>query len=393
MARPDFPMFDADNHFYEPQDCFTRHIDPKSRDQAIRFVTDGPEPTVVIGDKPYTYGAVYTDRCPRPGSLIEFLKTLKKGAQGYASAMDQDMPMAFQDRDARLAMMDEQGVESTIMLPTLGVTVEHFMRDDIEKTYANLEAFNRFVGEDWGFAYQDRIFGVAMLSLLDRDRGVAELERVLAQGARIIHLVAGPQGRRSPADPYFDPFWARVAEANAVVAFHSSESGYNELYSTVWGEEPNPKPFEQSAFQWMNCFGDRPIIETLTSLIFMNLFDRFPTLRVASIEHGSIWVRYILESIDKKKGMGRNGPWPGGRLTRRPSEIFREHVYVAPFPEDDVPALIELLGKERVLGGSDFPHPEGMSQPEDFFGLVQGESAEVQRLVMRDNARRLLGLH
>ena len=91
--------------------------------------------------------------------------------------------------------------------------------------------------------------------------------------------------------------------------------------------------------------------------------------------------------------MGRNGPWPGGRLTRRPSEIFREHVYVAPFPEDDVPALIELLGKERVLGGSDFPHPEGMSQPEDFFGLVQGESAEVQRLVMRDNARRLLGLH
>ena len=70
---------------------------------------------------------------------------------------------AFQDRDARLALMDEQGVESTIMLPTLAVTVEHFMRDDIPQTYANLEAFNKFVDEDWGFAYQDRIFSPELI--------------------------------------------------------------------------------------------------------------------------------------------------------------------------------------------------------------------------------------
>ena len=103
-------------------------------------------------------------------------------------------------------------------------------------------------------------------------------------------------------------------------------------------------------------------------------------------------MRYVLESIDKKKGMGRNGPWPGGRLLGRPSEIFREHVYLTPFPEDDVPALIELMGPTRVLCGSDYPHPEGMAAPHDFFDLVGGLDTGVQRLVMRENARRLLGL-
>ncbi|MCH2172416.1 amidohydrolase [Myxococcota bacterium] len=386
-----YPIFDADNHYYEAHDCFTRHMEPKYRDLAIRYLELDGRPTVRIGDTPYTYGAVYKDRCPAPGSLVEFLRSLKKGGD-IESGVDVALPAAFRERGARLALMDEQGVEAAIMLPTLGVTVEHFMRDDPVQTFANLTSFNKWVDEDWGFDHESRIFSPAMLSLLDLDLAVAELERVLAAGAKIVHLVAGPQGRRSPADPIFDPFWARIEEAGAVVAFHSAESGYNELFSTAWGENPNPTPFEQSAFQWMNFFGDRPIMETLTSLIFMNLFDRFPSLSVASLEHGSIWVRYVLESIDKKKGMGRNGPWPGGRLNRRPSEIFREHIYVAPFPEDDVLALVEWLGADRVLCGSDFPHAEGLKAPGDFWGLVEDAHTGVQRLVMRDNGRRLLGL-
>ena len=387
-----YPIFDADNHYYEPLDCFTRHIDPKYRDKAVRYIDDGNEGRYLVGDKPYTYGAFYNDRCPRPGSLIDYLRGLKTGRDRLQSEVDQPMQREYQNREARLALMDKQGVESTIMLPTFGVTVEHFMKDDPQQTYANLEAFNKFVAEDWGFAHEGRIFSAALLSLLDRDRAVAELERVLAKGARLIHLLAGPQAGRSPADPYFDHFWARISEARAVVAFHTGETGYNQMFSTEWGEEPNPTSFTQSAFQWMNFFGDRPIIETLTSLIFMNLFDRFPNLRIASIEFGSIWVRYVLDSIDKKKGMARNGPWPGGRLKRRPSEIFREHIYVSPFPEDDVPGLIELLGPERVLCGSDFPHAEGISTPGKFFDLVASQSPKVRRLVMRENGRRLVGL-
>lgn len=385
-------IFDADNHYYEPLDCFSRHIDPKYADRCVRYVDDADGGHYLIGDRLYTYGAYYTDTCPKAGSLVEYLRGFKKGANSLTSLADEPMPAAYGDRDARLALLDEQGIETVIMLPTFAVTVEHFMREDPELTMANVTSFNKWVEEDWGFARDERILSTAMMSLIDRDLAVAELDRILAQGARIIHLLAGPQAGRSPADPFFDPFWARVEEAGAVVAFHTGETGYNEMFSVAWGEEPNPTAFTQSAFQWMNFFGDRPIMETLTSLVFMNLFGRFPGLRVASVEYGSIWVRYLLDSIDKKRGMGRNGPWPGGPLTDRPSEIFREHVYVAPFPEDDVGLLIDLIGPERILCGSDFPHAEGLAVPAEFAELLDGQTDEVYRLVMRENGRRLVGL-
>ena len=388
----DYPIFDADNHYYEPFDCFTRHMDPKYADRAVRFVDDAEGGHFMIGERRYTYGAFYRDNCPIPGSLIAYLRSLKKGGAHLASGIDEPMQPAYQDREARLALMDEQGVESCVLLPTFAVTVEHFMKHDPIATMANVVSFNKWLDEDWGFARDERIFPAAMMSLVDLDAAVAELERVLAQGARLIHLLAGPQAGRSPADPYFDPFWARIEEAGAVVAFHTGETGYNEMFSTAWGEDPNPTSFTQSAFQWMNFFGDRPIMETLSSLLFMNLFERFPNVHVASIEFGSIWVRYLLDSIDKKRGMGRNGPWPGGRPKNRPSETFREHVYVAPFPEDDVSLLIELLGPERVLCGSDFPHAEGISRPLDFARLLENQPSDVKRLVMRDNGRRLVGL-
>jgi predicted TIM-barrel fold metal-dependent hydrolase len=387
-----FPIFDADNHYYEALDCCTRHIEPRLRAKAVRYVKRDGQDLIYVGERLYTYGAVYVDHCGSPGSLVKFLRSLKSGVEGMHSEGDQPLPPEYRDRDRRLALMDAQGVEAALLLPSLGVTLEHFMKDDVEQTTANLRAFNRWLEEDWGFAYRGRIFAVPLLSLLDLDWAVRELEWLLARGARALHLRPGPQAGRSPADPRFDPFWARIDEAGIPVVFHSSESGYNELYSTAWGEEPNPRPYEQSAWQWMNCFGDRPIIETITSLIYYNLFDRFPRVRVASIENGSIWVRYLLESIDKKKGMGRNGPWPGGRLRRKPSEIFRERVFLTPFPEDDVPGLVERVGANQVLCGSDFPHPEGLEEPRAFFGLVEDLEPGALRRVMRDNARDLLGL-
>jgi predicted TIM-barrel fold metal-dependent hydrolase len=386
------PIFDADNHYYEALDCCTRHIEPGQRDRAVRYVKRDDQHLIYVGERLYTYGAVYVDHCGTPGSLIKFLRSLKSGVAGLHSEGDQPMPPEFRDRDRRLALMDAQGVEAALLLPSLGVTLEHFMKDDVAQTDANLSAFNRWLDEDWGFAYRGRIFSVPLLSLLDLDWALEELDWLLARGARAVHLRPGPQGGRSPADPLFDRFWARLDEARVPVVFHSSESGYNELYSTAWGEDPNPRPYEQSAWQWMNCFGDRPILETLTSLIYYNLFDRFPNVRVASIENGSIWVRYLLESIDKKRGMGRNGPWPGGRLTRRPSEIFRERVFLTPFPEDDVMGLVELVGASQVLCGSDFPHPEGLGEPRGFLDLVKDLPAPALRGVMRDNARGLLGL-
>jgi predicted TIM-barrel fold metal-dependent hydrolase len=147
-----------------------------------------------------------------------------------------------------------------------------------------------------------------------------------------------------------------------------------------------------SAFQWAFLHGDLPLMQTLGSLVYYNLFGRFPNVRVVSIENGSDWVAYLLTHLDKKKGMGRQGPWPGGYFRGRPSEVLKQHLYLTPYPEDDVLPLVELMGDEHVLFGSDYPHPEGLAEPNAFVDLLDGLDADAIRRIMASNSLELLGV-
>ena len=387
-------LFDADNHYYESRDAFTRHIDPAYRSRAVRPVRyeDGSE-QILVGDRVFTYMAPQYDRTLAPGALRERLRAIAGGEVGrvFDDRQIHEIPTAYTNRDERLALMNDQGLDACLMFPTLAVCVEHFMKDDPRLVAANFEAFNRWLEDDWGFAHQNRIFSAAAISLLDLDLAVKELERLLHRGLRVLYLRPGPQGRRSPADPYFDPFWARVEEAGVVIGCHSSESGYNELFSSYWSETANPDCHEQSAFQWTNFFGDRPIMDTLSALILHNLFGRFPDLKVITVENGSLWVPYLLKLMDKMKGMGRSGRWIGGEVKDRPSEIFKEHVWVVPFHEEKIPPLVDAIGADRVLFGSDFPHAEGLAHPADFAkGLVDLSDADRVK-IMGQNLAGLVG--
>ncbi len=389
----DYRIFDADNHYYETRDAFTRHIDRAFRDRTfhVRRNEDGREQWF-IGDVPFGYLPHWSfETAQKPGGLKEVLRNLKSGVISSDRA---EVPMdpAFQFREPRLARMDEQRVESAVLMPTLGVTVEHVMRRDVGLTYANLRSFNRWLDEEWGFDHQGRIYTTPLISLLDLDEAVRDLDWALERGARVIHLRPAPVAGRSPADTHYDPFWARANEAGLPVFMHSSDSGYNEMYSKAWGHRPNPGVFDADAFQWAMCMVERPIMETLASFIYWNFQARFPNIALASIENGSGWVDYLLKTLDKGRGMGRNGSWPGGRLTERPSEIFRRSVYVNPFHEEDVAALVELIGPTQVLGGSDYPHAEGVAEPLEFTEALEALPQEHVRLIMRDNARRIVGL-
>jgi len=88
--------------------------------------------------------------------------------------------------------------------------------------------------------------------------------------------------------------------------------------------------------------------------------------------------------------MGRNGPWIGGYVKGRPSEIVKRHVFVSPYHEEDIPALIDRIGVSQVLFGSDYPHPEGLAEPADFSESIPDLPAEQLRMVMRDNSYGLI---
>lgn len=391
MSHP-YPIIDADNHYYEPDDCFTRHLEPEFADRACRIVREEPDAPGIpyIGEEPsYYLAANPADRMGRPG-VHAAAKDLR-----YRPLADREMLRPsevprFYDRDARLRWMDEEEIEAVVMWPSLGLGVEWQLRDDPEACVANLRAFNRWIDEAWGFAHRRRIFAVPTISLVDLEAALEEVDAVLARGARVVHVLFTTVAGRTIGHPDFDPFWARLEEAGVPVGFHGAEAGYCDLFSEAFGEERRPQASRQSAFQ-RAIFWERPIMDTLAALVLHNVFGRFPGLQAMSIENGSAWVPYLLRVMDKAEQTGAYGDWLGGKIEDRPSEIFRRHVSVAPFDDDEIAGLVAMIGADRVLLGSDYPHPEGLAEPRLFLEAHRLSEAEV-RLVSRDNTARLLGL-
>jgi len=395
MATVPFRINDFDHHYYEPDDCCTRHLEARYRDRSIHIAEYEGQRAWHFGERPLNFDRRPLDWVLEPGDLRRKLAEGDSGIEGDVNVMASDADPAFRCRDARLEKLDAFGVESAVMFSSF--FFENEMTHDIEAGCANLRAYNRWVEEDWGFAFQERLFAPATLSLIDLDFAIEELERVLRCGARLVVLRSGPVAGRSPADPYFDPFWARVEEAGVPVILHVSLSTYEDQFSRFWGERTDSTMDEFSAFQWYSCFMHRPIIDTMASLVFNNLFGRFPGLRVVSVENGSAWVKPLLSDMDHILHYTQpTTRWPGGRLPDRPSAIFREHVYVSPFfePYYEAPLteLIDTLGLERIVFGSDWPHGEGKPKPKDYLADTSDlDAAQLERF-MRTNAADLLGV-
>ncbi len=391
MTTSDTWAFDCDSHIYEPRDAMTRYLPERYLDRTIRPIPNARGKDVVLaGSRIATFlseEGMGFDQAYRPGSLRQMLKHM---ASGDPDAMYQAEPMRpeYVEREPRLKLLDEQEVARCIVFPgALALAGEHYV-GDTDALYANLSSYNRWYNEAWGFNYQDRIYATALLSLRDLDRAVALTDEILERGARVVLLPTGPAYGRSPGDPYFDPVWSRLNEAGVVVALHIMPFWYFEAISPAWGHDPDPGSWHMSAWQWMNTYGERPVVDTLSALIFDNLFGRFPRLNVVVAEHGASWVPHTLSHLDKSRGMGRNGPWIGGPLKERPSEIFKRHVRVTPYPEDDVVKLVDQLdGDDRVLVfGSDFPHAEGVVKPADFEELLAPLPEDMRRRIMFENA-------
>ncbi|MGI9164687.1 MAG: amidohydrolase family protein [Mycobacterium sp.] len=381
---------DLDQHSYEAEDCFTRFMPKAKLDTAIRpIVAPSGQKILLANDRVVTAFETDLDNAYVPGSLVEMLKQRASGDASDAERFFEPMQTEYLDKDARVVQLREQQIEKSIMYPGgWALFAEEFV-DGVDPLYDNLEAFNKWIAEDWGFGYKDTIYAPAMLSLRDLDRSVAELERVLNAGAKFIVLPAGPVYGRSPGDPYFDPFWSRINEARAVVCYHITEFHYQANVASQWGWKLAP-PFQFSAWQWQNTYGERPITDTLSALIYDNVFGRFPNIRILVSEFGASWIPHFIGHMDKSRGMARLGPWLGGPLKERPSAIFKEHVRVVPYPEDNTVALVDQLGgTESLVVGSDWPHAEGLREPAEMFLRVADLGDERRKQFMRDNAMAL----
>ena len=394
MSHLDYGIFDCDTHCYEPRDAFTRYLPEAYKDRAIAPVrkADGNE-VVLAGARVATFNSeqgLGFDMAYRPGTLKEMLKQMGSGNPEETYQPEPIRP-EYLERAPRLALLETQGVDRCVIFPAgMALAAEHYVADT-DALYVNLESFNRWYDETWGFNYHEQIYATALLSLRDLDRAVALTDKILEMGAKVVLLPTGPAYGRSPGDPYFDPIWSRLNEAGVTIALHIMPYWYFDALSPAWGHDADPASWHMSAWQWMNVYGERPVIDTTSSLIFDNVFGRFPNLRLLIAEHGASWVPHMLSHMDKSRGMGRNGPWIGGKLDERPSKIFRRFVRVAPYPEDNIPWIVENLEGDAtcLVMGSDFPHAEGLAEPADFEKLLDPLDDATKRAIMRGNAETL----
>ena len=390
-GKPFLP-FDADNHYYETLDTFTRHLDKQFRRRGVQIVQANDRPMVLMGEKVSRFIPNPTfDPVLRPGALDPYFRgEIPEGVDPDDLRVVEPIHDEYRDRDGRLEQMDAQGLAAILLFPTMGCGVEQALRHDVPATMATIKAFNRWLDEDWGFNFKDRIFAAPMLSFADVDQAVAELEHVLTHGARVLCVRPAPvpgangQPARSLGDPAFDPIWARIAEAGVPVAFHLSDSGYTAV-SAMWGGPPDFDPFHLDPFTKL-VISDRAIHDTIGSLIVHGVFNRHPDLRIASIENGAQWVPLLKKRLKK---LANQQP---KHFTYDPVQQLVEHVWVAPYFEDDPMELAEHIGVDRVLFGSDWPHGEGLAEPTDYVKELSAFDDSGIRRIMRDNVLDLLGL-
>jgi predicted TIM-barrel fold metal-dependent hydrolase len=384
-----YPVYDADNHFYESADAITRHL-PKKYAKALQFVQVNGRTKLAIGGQISDYIPNPTfDVVAAPGAHLKYYRG--ENSEGLSLREITGKPIhatpSFRNGADRLPVMDAQNIHATLMFPTLFSAIERRMSHDHDLLNAALHSLNQWTDEEWGFDRQGRIFATPVISLADIDQAVVELDWALKRGARSVVIrpapVPGYRGSRSMGFAEFDPFWARVAEAKIFVALHASDSGYDQ-FTQMWVGGQEWKPFEPDPFSNCQRIIDRAIADTVSALICHGVFDRNPGVRIACIENGAFWVDGLIKTFDHVYGQMPQS------FKQHPTEVFKRNFFVAPFNEDSIPELVGQIGADRVLFGSDWPHPEGVVEPLDFLSELEGLSAADQEKIMSSNLKGLL---
>jgi predicted TIM-barrel fold metal-dependent hydrolase len=176
----------------------------------------------------------------------------------------------------------------------------------------------------------------------------------------------------------FDPFWARVNEAGITVVVHAGDSGPS---SDGYAADGFAATFKGGFAPTIKSFAiEKAVHDFLLSMVLANQFARFPRLRVASIENGA---EFIPDLFRKLRSQDRKAP---GWFRDDPVAIFRRHIWINPFWEDDLPSVVDWVGADRVIFGSDWPHIEALPEPLDYLPETKPLSDADRRLVLHDNA-------
>ncbi len=296
------------------------------------------------------------------------------------------------DGAERKAVLDQLGFTSQLVFPTASLGPALAAKDP-DLMYRGVRAHNRAMG---AFCSEDRrLIGVGYVPLNDPRRALEELDAALDAGCRAIQVSAGPAGERSPGHPDLDPFWARLCERDTPFMLHIGP-----------GTKTQPRTFHNNGRERAPDlhgggenlrFADYMLLNVapqifLTAMVYDGVFERFPELRGGVIESGAGWVPEFLRQLDfAHKAFVKTDPYLR-QLSLKPSEYIRRAMKFTPFPGEDVGRMIKDGGADLFMFSSDYPHPEGTTDPLGRFERTMDDIDEAAKeLFYRANFEQMMG--
>jgi uncharacterized protein len=359
-------IIDVDTHLTEPADLWTsrapralldrvpkvvlsRDLTDGMREQVSRLGTTGPTTNAPmwIVDGTQVLGPAGA------GSVINRNNEKIKGSVFLEWPLDESS-LAASYVAPRLAMMEQLSISAQIVFPNVvGFGGQNFFRiSDHELRMAIVQIWNDAMA-DIQQESGGRLMGMGLLPWWDIDKTVQEIRRIAELGLHGVISNADPQNQGLPdlAEPFWDPMWRELQEVELPMNFHCGASATQRSYNggSPWPSmEPNSKLAVGSAMlQMANA-------RLVANMILSGVCERFPRLKVVSVESGIGWIPFMLEALDYHADENA-----AHGLSLLPSEYFKRQMYAC-FWFENGPSLIDSiqrLGVDNCMFETDFPHP------------------------------------
>jgi predicted TIM-barrel fold metal-dependent hydrolase len=266
-------------------------------------------------------------------------------------------------------------------------------KGDLELAYGAARAHNRGMVE---FCSGDRrLLATCYVPLADFDRALSMTNEVIDMGAAALLVASGCPPGHSPSHVGLDPVWERAQDADICVVFHVGGTG--DLIDPAYFRNGLPVPPDfhggEENFRSVDYMGiPGPPAQTLATMIFDGVLERFPRLRIGVIEQGAVWVPSWLRQMEAAvEAFGRHEERIQA-LSLRPTEYVQRQVRFTPYPTEDVGWIIGQSGPELCMFSSDYPHVEGGRRPiERFESSLAATSEDAKRRFYSENFLDLLG--
>jgi predicted TIM-barrel fold metal-dependent hydrolase len=409
VAEPDplggLKIIDCDAHFTEPPDLWTSRAPLSMREKV-------PVLRTIDGFTGWHLNGELWAGCG--GNTIELGREKVRGLFTL-QPFDRVDPSSWLPEE-RLKLMDEMGIHAQVIYPNgIGFTSNHiFAIDDPKQRIAILRMYNDFLVDVQEMS-NERLFPQAILPIWDMQLTIDEMERLLAKDIRGFTLSDRPEllGLPELPEPYFDPMWDLFSASSAVANFHIGSGNRREDRAASMearrrlqrGEKLSQAstPPAVAPKAWSSHGVQRRVsveaaqnyvsnIRIIVNLCMSNLFDRFPNLKIVSAESGIGWVPFLMEALEYQFDEMVVGSNEVSATERRPSEYFKDHLYVMFWFEKHAPStFLEAVGINNVLVETDVPHPTCLfPKPRDHFAKVLvNVSPHARQRILQDNAAEL----